>query len=628
MNQVFLKTRWITAAVVPAGLMALLWAPDYLRAQSQPATTTPIKHVVVIFQENVSFDHYFATYPVALNNNPTEPVFSAAPNTPSVNGLNGPLLTNNPNSVQPFRLTRAQAVTCDQDHNYNDEQKAFDSGLMDKFVESVGVGNASCDVAGYGKGIVMAYYDGNTVTALWNYAQNFAMSDNSFNTTFGPSTPGVISLISGQTHGATVTAGNAAGNVGSGGSVIGDPRPDPSLDDCTLAPPRTYITMSGKNVGDLLNAKNITWGFFQGGFRPTSSKPDGTAVCGAHNTGLAGDDAKTTSGDYLPHHQGFQYYKQTSNPHHLPATSTAMIGQTDQANHQYDLADFFTALAAGNMPAVTYLKAAAYQDGHAAYSDPLDEQTFVVNSINAIMQSPFWSSTAIIIAYDDSDGWYDHVMGPIVNQSSTSDDFLTGLGSCGNGASATYQSRCGYGPRLPLLVISPYSKVNYVDHAVTDQSSILRFIEDNWNLGRIGDNSTDAIAGSLLGMLNFTNPSAKAVYLDPSKGTVTSPPPSTGGGTTPPTAVTVAVANPKNATVTQKQFQLDGTGSTSADGKPLTYQWTVQPGTPTAPIFGANTATPTVQFFSGSGTYVFVLTVTDSSGKTATDMATLTYIAH
>jgi hypothetical protein len=116
-----------------------------------------------------------------------------------------------------------------------------------------------------------------------------------------------------------------------------------------------------------------------------------------------------------------------------------------------------------------------------------------------------------------------------------------------------------------------------------------------------------------------------AVY---SRGPYTPPPAPSGGGTTPPTAKTVAVANPKNATVAQKQVQLDGTGSTSADGKPLTYQWTVQPGNPMAGILGANTATPTVQFFSGSGTYVFVLTVTDSSGTTATDTATLTYIAH
>jgi phospholipase C len=589
--------------------------PCMLQAQTPPATTTPIQHVVVIFQENISFDHYFGTYPVAANNNATEPSFTASPNTPSVNGLNGPLLTANPNSTQPFRLTRAQALTCDQDHNYPDEQKAFNGGLMNKFVESVGSSSASCDVAGYGNKIVMGYYDGNTVTGLWNYAQNYAMSDNSFSTTFGPSTPGAINLIAGQTHGATVTAGSAGGNVGSGGSVIGDPRPDPSLDDCTLAPPRTYITMSGKNVGDLLNAKNITWGWFQGGFKPTSVKSDGTAVCGAHHAGVAvGDDAVTTSGDYIPHHEPFQYYKQTSNPHHLPPTAVANIGKTDQANHQYDTSDFFAALAAGYLPAVSYLKAAAYQDGHAAYSDPIDEQVFLVNTINTIMQSPFWGTTAIIIAYDDSDGWYDHVMGPIVNQSATADDNLNGPGLCGVGTASPYQSRCGYGPRQPLLVISPFARVNYVDHTVTDQASILRFIEDNWSLGRIGDNSADEYAGTLMNMFKLTNPPAAAVILDPATGLV-----ATNGGT----QVTKAIASPKGGFTTWIEAELDGSQSTSANGGPLTYSWTLQPFSKIATITGANTSTPFVVLSSGPGTYTFTLTVTDSSGNQSSDTASL-----
>jgi phospholipase C len=613
MYKLFKRRTGITIA-------ALVMCGGLVRAQSQPATTTPIKHVVVIFQENVSFDHYFATYPNALNTSSVEPLFFAAPNTPPINGLNGPLLTNNPNSTQPFRLTRAQAVTCDQDHNYNDEQKAFDHGLMDKFVESVGTGTGPfCNFPGEQASIVMGYYDGNTVTGLWNYAQNYAMSDNSYGTTFGPSTPGVLNLIAGQTHGATVVSGNAAGNVGSGGSVVGDPRPAMALDDCTI-PTKTLITMSGKNVGDLLNAKNITWGWFQGGFKPSSVNADGTAVCGTSHNNVSGASAGT---DYIPHHEGFQYFSQTANPHHLPATSVAMIGQTDQANHQYDLSDFFTALAAGNMPAVTYLKAAAYQDGHAGYSDPVDEQNFLATTINTIMQSPFWSSTAIIISYDDSDGWYDHVIGPIVKQSSTADDFLTDVGACGSGAGAIYQGRCGYGPRLPLLVVSPYAKVNYVDHTVTDQSSILRFIEDNWGLGRIGDDSYDAIAGSLLGMFNFTNAPAKAVYLDPTTGAVLGAPPSSPGSST---AVTAAVINPKNATVSQKQFQLSGTASTSADGKPLTYQWSIPYGSPTAVLLGAATATPTVQLNSGRATYTFQLMVTDSTGTKATDLATITYV--
>ena len=230
-------------------ILGAMFAQGLVQAQ---APTTPIQHVVVIYQENVSFDHYFATYPNALNTTAAEPVFTASPNTPEVNGLNGALLTGNPNSAQPIRLTRAQAVTCDQNHAYTAEQMAYDGGLVDKFPENTGSSSASCDI-GIGTRIVMGYYDGNTVTAFWNYAQNFAMSDNSFSTTFGPSTPGALHLISGQTHGGTLVSGSASGILSSG-SVIGDGRPPLALDDCTIQT-ATQIQMSGKNVGDLLNAK-------------------------------------------------------------------------------------------------------------------------------------------------------------------------------------------------------------------------------------------------------------------------------------------------------------------------------------------------------------------------------------
>jgi phospholipase C len=468
-------------------------------------TATPIKHLVVIFQENVSFDHYFGTYPNAAN--PAgEPVFRASSRTPSVNGLSDALLFNNPNAANPQRLDRSQAVTCDQDHSYTDEQKAFDHGLMDKFVESVSGGSCT------DKSIVMDYYDGNTVTALWNYAQHFSMSDNSYSSNFGPSTVGALNLISGQTHGAITP--DSAGNVDNG-TVIGDPRPPASLDDCTIAS-ATKAQMSGTNVGDLLNKQNITWGWFQGGFKPTSVV-NGTAVCGSTHTNIAG----ATITDYIPHHEPFQYYASTANPHHLPPTSVAMIGHTDQANHQYDLSDFWAAADAGKLPGVSFLKAAAYQDGHAGYSDPLDEQTFLVNTINRLERLPQWRNTAVVIAYDDSDGWYDHQMSPIVNQSASADDALTGTGSCGTPKPGAYLDRCGYGPRQPLLVISPFARVNSVDHTITDQSSILRFIEDNWNLGRIGNQSFDAIAGSLGNLFNFRgggDQRAQSLFLNPTTG--------------------------------------------------------------------------------------------------------------
>lgn len=162
-------------------------------------TNTPIQHVVVIFQENVTFDHYFATYPNALNEGGV-PLFVPKKRTSSVNGLSGPLLTNNPNQVQPFRLSRAQAIICDEGHDYTREQKALDFGLMDQFVQLDGTTQTGCNDAGKGKGPAMGYYDGNTVTALWNYAHWFAISDNFFSTTFGPSTLGHLNLVSGQTN--------------------------------------------------------------------------------------------------------------------------------------------------------------------------------------------------------------------------------------------------------------------------------------------------------------------------------------------------------------------------------------------------------------------------------------------
>ena len=520
-------------SVMPTSVLAA--SDDAERAE----TATPIKHVIVIFNENISFDHYFATYPFATN--PTgEPAFHAKTDTPRVNNLlSGGLLDQNPNSTQPFRMdTGTASVTCDQNHSYGPEQAAADHGLMDKYPQFVGSGSSvssPCNDYGKGTGVVMGYFDGNTVTALWNYAQHYAMSDNSYGTMFGPSAVGALNLIAGTTETATLVAlkpngqpASGAGSIANGatsGAAIGDPRP--GGDECVLTSPglqgTTMITVAGTNVGDLLNAKGLTWGWFEGGFAPTGYDANGRAICGAHHVGLAGDDLVTTVGDYIPHHEPFQYFASTRNLHHVLPKDPALIGTSaDGANHQYDLGAFWTAFGEGRLPAVTYLKAAAYQDSHPGYSDPIDEQAFVVGVVNAIQNSRYWNDTAIIIAYDDSDGWYDHVLGPIVNQSAVSDDALVGPGNCGSAAAAT-QGRCGYGPRLPLLVISPYAKQNYVDHRMTDQSSILRFIEDNWGLGRIGGDSSDAKAGVLDGLFDFRDEHrASKLILDPATGVVLS----------------------------------------------------------------------------------------------------------
>ena len=519
----------------------------------RPATSTPIQHVVVIFQENVSFDHYFATYPAAVN--PAgEPAFRGASGTPSVNGLGtlvngtptGVLLTDNPNAsnpangsnaVNPFRLDRSQASTCDQDHNYGHEQLAFDQGLMDFFPGSTGVGASSyCSPTyawGKNQGLVMGYFDGNTVTALWNYAQHFAMSDNSYGTTFGPSTPGVLNLVAGNTYPATLAGSSpkvvtAAGPVAANGTgtLVGDL--DPTGDLCSTEPRCSSAAAASAICSRrTASAGDRSWAASISAVRMPTAAPAAD--------GEPGDPGEQRRDRRLhPASCFFQYWASTLNANHVRPASIAEIGHDGPAKHEYSMHDFFDALAAGNMPAVSFLKAPAYADGHAGYSDPLLEQAFLVKTINAIMRSPFWRSTAIVISYDDSDGWYDHQMAPIANGSAVynavdtrNSDQLNGAGRCGNvpaigdAGGNPIEGRCGYGPRLPLLVISPYARRNLSTARSTDQSSIIRFIEDNWMTGRVGGGSLDARAGSLDGMFDFRRDDRdpdRTLILDPSTG--------------------------------------------------------------------------------------------------------------
>jgi phospholipase C len=598
-------------------------------------TSTPIKHVVVILQENESFDHYFGTYPNAANTDGQ--AFHAARHTPAVDGLppaishslppslrhSDNLLTSNPNAAQPQRLDSSATgasgsaggqLTCDEDHNYSDEQQAFDGGRMDHFVQSVGTDAGSKSPFGSPclASQVMDYFDGDTVTALWNYAQHFSMSDNSFGVTFGPSSPGAINVTAGDTG--NVDTSHMANNpsVSTPTSPNGDITPDgkggfsmtndaqPYWDDCST---RDAIAFNGTNIGDTLNKAGLSWGWFEGGFAPTTTFaaasaatghtgqptsqfiPDefkgltpppnasNQALCDAvHPVGVAlgGTGQWGYKDDYIPHHEPFEYYATTANPHHLtvPANSAGQdtlaglkkIGRDTQSfaggvpqfntpNHQYDTSDFDQLVAAirrgrlspDALPAVSFLKAPGYQDAHPGYSDPADEQAFVTREINALMRTSDWQSTVVIVNYDDSDGWYDHVYSGVRNPSLSPADNLTNTtftlptsGQCGPNPQTTAplageQGRCGFGPRLPMLVISPYSRVNDVDHNLTDQASILNLIEYNWHLPGIPGSADQVLSGldrsrglkfDLAGMFDFKHPQGQQLIL----GTVTGEP--------------------------------------------------------------------------------------------------------
>jgi phospholipase C len=556
---------------------------------ADPATQSPIKHVIVIFGENISFDHYFGTYPNAANL-PGENKFTALPGTGTANTLQHPfkflaqgkvtalgvdLLNKNPNgpdgsgaafngssAANPFRLAPSQAATADQNHAPKPEQTAYHNGLMDQFPGSTGTAGPPPSVvspagAEANKGLVMGYYDGNTVTALWNYAQHFTLFDNTYTSQFGPSTPGAINLISGQTNGFAASTNVVSGGTllhnshevfdGQGGfTLIGDAEP---LGDTCSNTASDNVQFAGKNIGDLLNAKGISWGWFQGGFDLTITNPNGSTLC-ARSTMTTVAEFPVLANDYVEHHEPFQYYASTANPTHARPSSISAIGNTfeadgvtkDPANHQYDTHDFFDAITNGNLPAVSYLKAPSYQDGHPGNSDPIDEQAFIVSVTNAVMNSPFWDSSAIIITYDDSDGWYDHQMPPIVNGSNSQFvDVLNGA-DCHYGIQQGQQvvtgpvlngtngkpvlGRCGYGTRIPMLIISPYTVANTVDHTLTDQSSVLAAIENNWLNGeRVQPGgSFDSVAGVIWHKLNITTPLTPAqaarrkLILDPNTG--------------------------------------------------------------------------------------------------------------
>jgi len=171
------------------------------------------------------------------------------------------LLNNNTNLVNPFRLDRNDSkivAICDNDHEYSAIQKAYNGGLLDKFIGAI----FNTTSKGCNPNQPMGFFDGNTVTALWNYAQHFAMSDNFYSTNFGASLAGHLNLISGQTHG--VSPKDMQNEV-SNATLIGDP--DSKFDDCSRG---QTISLTGKNLGNLLNEKSITWGWFQGGFKPSN----------------------------------------------------------------------------------------------------------------------------------------------------------------------------------------------------------------------------------------------------------------------------------------------------------------------------------------------------------------------
>jgi phospholipase C len=525
-----------------------------------------IKYVFVLFQENRSFDFYFGTYPGANG------LFSQpAAETP---GFTQPIVNTDGtvSLISPFKIPQSVTATTgstvllypeDTDsvnhgHAAIDEKLDLNAGNVAQndryaFTEEGLKGTLSADGTTYTgplptlaqkqKGeLVVSHVDCDTAPFLWNYADRFTLFDNFFDTVIGPSTPNAIAMIAGQS-GETqwVKHPALANNVNSTNAalpVTGDPQPfwGSALD--VFTPPSqmqptesgapgttnpssnlTFATLPLSFMGEQI--ENITTNDLDPAFDLVDVQGDIKKIAGDHNKPVnwawfqEGYDHESTDPtatashtSYIAHHDAPQYFGYEANN---PVETKA---------HLKGLGDFFAAMSAKALPAeggVFYVRGgydnldgltprspsptvkAAFSgnDDHPGYSDAQISEALLADEINAIASSKYWPESAVIITYDESDGLYDHAQPKVRSW----DPSATALDQ---------------GPRIPAIVISPYSKVHVISHEATEHGSIIKFIDQLFNLTPLAD-LPDEAAARALGEKTYTTPQgAPQKYLGPS----------------------------------------------------------------------------------------------------------------
>jgi phospholipase C len=320
------------------------------------------------------------------------------------------------NTVQPSLL--ASLSPADLNHTRTSYLAAYDSGKMDKYAAT----NGSISMDYYDNTSVSTAADGRQfgVNTLWGYAQQYALSDNFFASAMASEPSNMLYMVSAQ-----------AGT---------DPYGYPQLDACTaglyqqnqnsgatIAPPITL-----PSVGDQLSGKNISWGFYQEWF---SNEQSGTCT------------------HYVPQENPFQYFQNTANGSNVQNFTTS---------------GFQSMLSSASLPSVMWVQPSPGHSMHPGQGNIANGIEWLDDLVQAVKASSSWSSTAIIVLWDESGGWYDHVAPPQLN------------------------GTIGLGARAPVLVISPFAKPNYISHVQMDWVSILRFIQYNWALGPLSGSSQAA----------------------------------------------------------------------------------------------------------------------------------------
>ena len=416
-------------------------AASSARHEGSAVTATPIKHVIIVMEENHSFDNFFGTFPGADG----IPSGACAPD-PATGGCDAPF--HNP-----------AGYTHDLPHGYRDTITDVDHGRMDGFVKPE---QATCRCATHES---MGYYDANDIPALWRYAENYTLEDKLFEPSNSWSFPSHLFMVSDWSAVCTSTTDPS--------TCTKDASPRDKLHG------RTYPAngLPWTDLTWLLHAGGVSWGYYVA----SGTEPDCTP------TGCnAGQDRGTPS-----------YW----NP--LPWFED--VQQDGELGNIRDVNSFYASAAAGTLPAVSWVVPNHRNSDHPNAGDGstpnFASSPYIVHLINSVESGPDWNSSAILLAWDDWGGEYDHVMPPTVDP-------------------------LGYGLRVPGILISPYAKKGYVDDQVMSFDGFNKFIEDNFLGGARLDPSTDgrpdpratvresvSILGDLTNDFDFSNPPAAPILL-------------------------------------------------------------------------------------------------------------------
>ncbi|GAC1414534.1 MAG: acid phosphatase [Candidatus Velthaea sp.] len=479
----------LAACIAVAGVLAGCsgsgtTGPVALPSPSPAATSAPtatqllksnIKNVVVIYQENWSFDALYGSFPGANG------IASSASTVPQIDKVSGapittmpqPLINGAPDPnfagvtgkpVAPYSAAsyiQPTQLTGDIVHRFYQEQSQIDGGSMDKFM-----------TWSDNPGLVFSTFDGTNMPE-GQLAAQYTMADNGFHSAFGgsflnhhylicaciptfPNAPAsAVATVDASTkqlaldangkivHDGFVTPDGLAVNTA---FTVNAPHPS-SVPVANLVPLQTNPT-----IGDRLSSANVSWKWYSGGW----------------SAALAGNP----SPNFQFHHQPFAYYANFAD------------GTPAKAAHLQDETNFLGDLHNNALPAVSFIKPIGENNEHPGYASLLAGQQHVASLVQAIQSSPAWKNTAIIITYDENGGRWDHVAPPAID-------------------------RFGPGSRVPFIIISPWAKHGFVDHTQYETVSILSLIEKLYNLQPLG--TRDAAADPFSNAFDFTQVNPFAV---------------------------------------------------------------------------------------------------------------------